>query len=190
MFPFEQFYLRVCFQVIKLTPVMHITPIGLLFLCLRTVEMIGCKSDSKLQIFDLLCQANILRVSVLACHDSVPLHESLRMVHEVIPEQGRYHTESIESGRIQTLCLVGRTLHPCPLPNHQGWASRSPLPFKAWSPWLPLVYSPAESDVPGVDRTLVYWRESCCFDQGWQNVHKLNHLVSHLLIHTNWDQCC
>ena len=72
---------------------MHVTPIGLLFFCFRTVEMIGCKLVSPLLVLDLLCQANILRVSVLVRHDTVPLHHVLRMVHVVIPQQGRNHIE-------------------------------------------------------------------------------------------------
>ena len=87
-YSFLQFgcYLRVSFQVIKLSPIVHVTPIRLLFFCFCTVDMIGYKLVSKHLRLDLLCQANILRVSVLICHDSVPLHEVLRMVHEIVPK--------------------------------------------------------------------------------------------------------
>ena len=87
-YSFLQFgrYLRVSFQVIKLSPIVHVTPIRLLFFCFRTVDMIGYKLVSKHVRLDLLCQANILRVSVLIGHDSVPLHEVLRMVHEIVPK--------------------------------------------------------------------------------------------------------
>merc|ERR1711971_118488 len=59
--------LRVRFQVIQLTPLVDVTPIRLLFFGFR------------------VCQANILRVSVLVGHDSVALHKLLGMAHQVVP---------------------------------------------------------------------------------------------------------
>merc|ERR1712212_1097838 len=122
--------LRVLFQVIKLTPVVDVTPIGLLFLCFR------------------ICQADILRVSILVGHNSVALHKSFRMVHEVVP-----------SALLVEHCILA--LSPTTKDRHHAHTF------------------PAESDVPGVDRALIHWREACRFNQRWKNVHKLNHLVRH-----------